>query len=48
MAVEAVLFWKLGFSRGMLAAMEEQTKQEQFRMLSELYRDEKDDDDEEQ
>lgn len=43
MAVEAILFWKLGFSRGMIAAMQEQTKQEQLRMWSSMF---KGDDDE--
>ncbi len=42
MAVEAILFWKLGYSRGMIAAMMEQTKQEQFRMWTNMLKGEDD------
>jgi hypothetical protein len=37
MAVVAFLFWKLGYARGMLEAMQEQTAQEQVRMWANFY-----------
>lgn len=37
LAVVAVLFWKLGYSRGMLAAMQEQTKAEEVKMWASFY-----------
>lgn len=46
MAVEAVLFWKLGYSRGMIAAMQEQTKAEQMRMWNNLFKGGDDDEEE--
>lgn len=45
MAVEAILFWKLGYSRGMFEAMQEQTKQEQVRLWTQMFTE---DDDEEE
>lgn len=42
MAVEAVLFWKLGYSRGMLEAMQEQTKQEQVKFWSRMFTEDND------
>jgi hypothetical protein len=46
MAVEAVLFWRLGYSRGMLETMQEQTKQEQVRFWSQTFREDNDEDEE--
>lgn len=41
MAVEAILFWKLGYSRGMLEAMQEQTKQEQVKFWTQVFSEER-------
>jgi hypothetical protein len=46
MGVEAVLFWKLGYARGMLHAMMEQTEQEKFKMWTEFFKGDDDEDEE--
>ena len=42
MGVEAVLFWKLGYSSGMFDAMKQQTQTEQVKLWQKMF--EEDDD----